>query len=98
MGSETFDNLKTRIEGGQAHVGILGLGYVGLPLAVEFGAAGLRVTGFDLSESKINSLNAGESYIRDVETARLRTDLGFSPSISVEEGLAFDLRAFLRDR
>ena len=53
-------------------MGILGLGYVGLPLAVEFGAAGLRVTGFDLSESKINRLNAGESYIQDVETARLR--------------------------
>jgi UDP-N-acetyl-D-glucosamine dehydrogenase len=68
----TLDTLKARIAGGQAHVGILGLGYVGLPLAVEFGSAGLKVTGFDLSESKVSSLNRGESYIQDVETSKLK--------------------------
>ena len=72
MGNTTLDTLKARVVGGDARVGILGLGYVGLPLAVEFGAAGLNVTGFDLSERKVNSLNQGESYIQDVETARLK--------------------------
>lgn len=72
MGNSTLDTLKARIAGGEARVGILGLGYVGLPLAVEFGAAGLNVTGFDLSESKVRRLNQGESYIQDVETGRLK--------------------------
>ena len=72
MGNTTLETLKARVVGGDARVGILGLGYVGLPLAVEFGAAGLNVTGFDLSERKVNSLNQGESYIQDVETARLK--------------------------
>jgi len=72
LGNSTLDALKARISGGEARVGILGLGYVGLPLAVEFGAAGLQVTGFDLSERKVASLNQGVSYIQDVETARLK--------------------------
>jgi UDP-N-acetyl-D-glucosamine dehydrogenase len=72
LGNSTLDALKARIAGGEARVGILGLGYVGLPLAVEFGASGLKVTGFDLSETKVASLNRGESYIQDVETERLK--------------------------
>ncbi|MBX7185084.1 MAG: nucleotide sugar dehydrogenase [Vicinamibacteria bacterium] len=72
LGNSTLDALKSRIASGEARVGILGLGYVGLPLAVEFGAAGLNVTGFDLSERKVASINRGESYIQDVETARLK--------------------------
>jgi len=72
LGNSTLDALKARISSGDARVGILGLGYVGLPLAVEFGAAGLNVTGFDLSEPKVQSLNQGVSYIQDVETARLK--------------------------
>ena len=72
MANSTLDALTARIKDGQAKVGILGLGYVGLPLAVEFGAAGLPVIGFDLSEGKVASLNRGESYIQDVETARLK--------------------------
>ena len=72
MGNSWLDTLKAKISSGEARVGILGLGYVGLPLAVEFGAAGLKVTGFDLSEPKVASLNRGESYIQDVETARLK--------------------------
>jgi UDP-N-acetyl-D-glucosamine dehydrogenase len=64
--------LLSRIESGQACVGTLGLGYVGLPLSVEFAEGGLDVTGFDLSEAKVAAVNAGESYIRDVPTERLR--------------------------
>jgi UDP-N-acetyl-D-glucosamine dehydrogenase len=72
LGNSSLESLKARIASGEARVGILGLGYVGLPLAVEFGSAGLSVTGFDLSEPKVASLNRGESYIQDVPTPRLK--------------------------
>jgi UDP-N-acetyl-D-glucosamine dehydrogenase len=52
-------------------VGIVGLGYVGLPLAVEFAEAGHRVVGLDLDAAKVQSLLASESYIEDIPSARL---------------------------
>ena len=52
-------------------VGIIGLGYVGLPLATAFAQAGLKVIGFDLVEDKVAALNAGHSYIEDVPSAQL---------------------------
>jgi UDP-N-acetyl-D-glucosamine dehydrogenase len=51
-----------------AVVGVIGLGYVGLPLAVEFGRAGLKVIGFDLDKSRVDAINRGQSYIPDVPT------------------------------
>jgi UDP-N-acetyl-D-glucosamine dehydrogenase len=60
--------LLKRIEQRTAVVGVVGLGYVGLPLAVELGMAGFRVIGVDVSEEKVKKLNAGESYIQDVPT------------------------------
>ncbi len=53
-------------------VGIIGLGYVGLPLAVNFAEAGVKVIGFDKSESKVNKINSGENYIKDIRDAVLR--------------------------
>jgi UDP-N-acetyl-D-glucosamine dehydrogenase len=50
----------------QARVGIIGLGYVGLPLAVEFARAGFDVTGFDVDAAKVSEISAGRSYIPDV--------------------------------
>jgi UDP-N-acetyl-D-glucosamine dehydrogenase len=61
-------NLHEKIERRQAGIGVIGLGYVGLPLAVEFAKAGFDVTGFDVDESKIVEINAGRSYIPDVKT------------------------------
>src|SRR3954467_2259067 len=58
--------LEQKIRERTARVGIIGLGYVGLPLAVEFANAGYTVTGIDVSEQKIRSINAGESYIADI--------------------------------
>jgi len=58
----------------KTRVGIIGLGYVGLPLAVEFAAAGYRVTGFDVQASKIEAINEGRNYIPDVDD-RLLADL-----------------------
>jgi len=55
-----------------ARVGVIGLGYVGLPLAMEFAKAGFSVTGIDVQESKVAQLNRGESYIQDVAGEILR--------------------------
>ena len=55
--------LAEKIESGGAGVGVIGMGYVGLPLVREFCKAGFRVVGFDIDDAKIQSLNAGTSYI-----------------------------------
>jgi UDP-N-acetyl-D-glucosamine dehydrogenase len=60
--------LKEKIQARKARVGVIGLGYVGLPLAVEFAREGFDVTGFDVDASKIAEINAGRSYIGDVST------------------------------
>ena len=60
-----------KFEHGQAHVAVIGLGYVGLPLAVTFARAGYRVTGIDLSDAKVAAINRGESYIDDITDAEL---------------------------
>jgi UDP-N-acetyl-D-glucosamine dehydrogenase len=65
-------DLQSKITSHSARVGIVGLGYVGLPLAVEFAQAGFRVTGIDVQQSKVDQLNAGESYIQDIPTSVLR--------------------------
>jgi UDP-N-acetyl-D-glucosamine dehydrogenase len=59
-------NLSDRIETRKARIGVIGLGYVGLPLVAEFARAGFAVTGFDVDEWKIAEVNAGRSYILDV--------------------------------
>ncbi|MCX6538668.1 MAG: nucleotide sugar dehydrogenase [Acidobacteria bacterium] len=64
-------NLSERIQNKTCKVGIIGLGYVGLPLAAELAKAGFPVTGFDVDERKVSELNAGRSYIPDVSTAEL---------------------------
>src|ERR1017187_4899035 len=79
--------LAERIVNKTARVGIIGLGYVGLPLAVEFAKAGLSVTGIDVIDSKVERLNAGDSYVQDVapedvarlvEAGKLRATTDFS--------------------
>jgi UDP-N-acetyl-D-glucosamine dehydrogenase len=59
-------DLVERIRRREARCGVIGLGYVGLPLALEFARAGLRVTGIDLDERKVADIRAGRSYIVDV--------------------------------
>jgi UDP-N-acetyl-D-glucosamine dehydrogenase len=66
-----FQALKGKIENKTAHVGIVGLGYVGLPLAVEFAKAGFHVTGLDLQQSRVDRLMRGESYIQDVPSGEI---------------------------
>ena len=63
--------LTRKIDKRSARLAVIGLGYVGLPLAVEFAEAGFKVTGIDVDPRRVRKLLAGESYIRDVPTAEL---------------------------
>lgn len=58
--------------GKDIQIGIIGCGYVGLPLALRFADVGQRVTGFDLDKSKVEKLNAGQSYIQHISADRIR--------------------------
>jgi UDP-N-acetyl-D-glucosamine dehydrogenase len=69
--SETRGELLSRIEGRKARVGVIGLGYVGLPLALLFEESGFPVTGFDLDARKPEALQHGESYIRHIGKERV---------------------------
>ncbi len=64
--------LLTKIHDHSATVAIIGLGYVGLPLAVAFAESGLRVIGIDVDPSKVDAINQGRSYISDITSGRLR--------------------------
>ena len=70
------EKLLSRIAERKITVGVVGLGYVGLPLAVEKAKAGFRTIGFDVQEEKVNLVNAGHNYIGDVVDAELAQLLG----------------------
>jgi UDP-N-acetyl-D-glucosamine dehydrogenase len=77
MAGDRQQELKQLIENRTARVGIIGLGYVGLPLALLFSGERFRVTGFDIDESKVRTLNGGGSYIVRItpeEIASARTN------------------------
>lgn len=63
---------EKKVEDKKAVVGVLGLGYVGLPLAREFATAGLKVLGFDVDENKVKTLNSGRSIIKHVPHAQVK--------------------------
>jgi UDP-N-acetyl-D-glucosamine dehydrogenase len=65
--------LLRRISSRESQIGIVGLGYVGLPLAVAFAEEGFRVVGVDVDPAKVDALNRGESYVEDVSSAILDT-------------------------
>ena len=69
----TRDNLLDLIESREATVGVIGMGYVGLPLALVFCEAGFTAVGFDIDPEKTASLNRGESYIKHIGPARVAT-------------------------
>jgi UDP-N-acetyl-D-glucosamine dehydrogenase len=64
--------LKKKIDERQAKIGVIGLGYVGLPLAVEFANAGFQVTGIDVDSNKVAGLRAGRSHVEDVTNDEVR--------------------------
>ncbi|MEA2760975.1 MAG: UDP-N-acetyl-D-glucosamine dehydrogenase [Gemmatimonadaceae bacterium] len=65
------DQLLAKIDKRTACVGVVGLGYVGLPLALEFARAGFKVIGYDVSERVVNALMSGKSHIQDVPSAEV---------------------------
>lgn len=74
-----LETLQQRIHNHTAVVGVFGLGYVGLPLALRFSEAGLNVIGFDIDEHKVTQLNSGQSYIKQISSERIAkaTQQGF---------------------
>ena len=83
-----FDELRQSIESRDALIGVIGLGYVGLPVAVAFAEAGYRVIGIDLREEKVKAIEEGRSHLRDVPDGRvaplreaglLRASVSFDP-------------------
>ena len=64
--------LKAKIRDREARIGIIGMGYVGLPLAVEFARAGFKVDGIDLDANKVRDINAGNSYIADITDVEVK--------------------------
>lgn len=69
--TDAFNTLLRRIFAKEATVGIIGMGYVGLPLAVAFASAGLRILGFDVDPAKVDELNRGRSYIKHIASDRI---------------------------
>jgi nucleotide sugar dehydrogenase len=74
-------DLQTRLEEKDARVGVVGLGYVGLPLSLEFTNAGYSVAGFDIDADRVAALEDGRSYVDDVSDEQLTAalDEGFTP-------------------
>src|SRR5438874_5353223 len=69
------DELINLINDKHASVGVIGLGYVGLPLATEFAGKGLRATGFEVDVTKVAKINSGESYIGDVKSESIKENV-----------------------
>ena len=71
-------NIKRKLLNKTAILGVVGLGYVGLPLAVEKAKAGFKTIGFDVQESKVEMVNAGKNYIGDVVNEDISENLNLS--------------------
>ena len=68
--------LINKIKDKTAKIAVIGLGYVGLPLVIEFCRAGFDVTGFDVDESKVSMLQQGKSYIKHIDPSHLTPFIG----------------------
>lgn len=88
--NEIVETLISKFNRKVANIGVIGLGYVGLPLAVEKAKAGFRVIGFDIQENKVNMINRGVNYIGDVIDGELKdvVDSGFLRASNDFEDLA----------
>ncbi len=68
---EVPESFAQKVARKKARIGVIGLGYVGLPLAVEFAKVGIRATGIDVDAKRVADLKAGRSYITDIDSAEL---------------------------
>lgn len=69
--SELLDALCSKVEDRSARIGVVGIGYVGLPVALGFAEAGFKVSGVDLREEKVQAINEGRSHLLEVDDARV---------------------------
>src|ERR1700761_193718 len=76
MTPEYLSQWLSQVEKRELRVGIIGLGYVGLPLVLLFSEQGFRVTGFDIDAAKVDRLNAGESYIHRIDGEQIKAAQG----------------------
>ncbi|MHB8159801.1 MAG: nucleotide sugar dehydrogenase [Thermoleophilia bacterium] len=84
-------DLLGKVEGKNAQIGVIGLGYVGLPLVSEFCKNGFSVTGFDVDPDKVGQLKQGKSYIKHINPAKIKQCLtSFSPTTDFSELAAMD--------
>ncbi|MDA8554985.1 nucleotide sugar dehydrogenase [Luminiphilus sp.] len=84
----TIDQVKKRIEDRSARIGIIGLGYVGLPLALRFIEMGFKVCGFDIDGEKVEQLVRGASYIQYISDERIRSALESNLVATIDYSLA----------
>ena len=77
-----MNNLKSRIQNKESKIGIIGLGYVGLPLSIRFSQENFKVVGFDIDKEKVEILNSGNSYIKHIKEDDISamSNNGFSAS------------------
>ncbi|HAR65464.1 MAG TPA: nucleotide sugar dehydrogenase, partial [Lentisphaeria bacterium] len=75
------NELIRKIENREATIGVVGLGYVGLPIVLEFSRAGFPVIGLDIDQRKIDALTAGESYIRHIDGDEVREHIANQPKV-----------------
>lgn len=91
--ADQFSRLAARIDSRRAKVGIIGLGYVGLPLGLAFARAGFSVTGIDVDSSRVSALCDGNSYITDLSNAEIREAVQqqrFTPTSDLESISSLD--------
>ena len=77
------DALVKKLESKEAVIGIVGLGYVGLPLMLRYSGIGFRVIGIDIDNAKVDALNKGESYIAHIAASRIANAIasGFEATV-----------------
>ncbi|MFN3480147.1 MAG: nucleotide sugar dehydrogenase [Thermodesulfovibrionales bacterium] len=73
--------LLERIKNRDVNIGVIGMGYVGLPLVIEFCKAGFSVTGFDIDEEKVGLLKEGKSYIKHIDPSLIKECKSFEPTV-----------------
>jgi len=73
-------DLEHKLKNKTAAVGVVGLGYVGLPLAIAFAQAGFKVLGFDIQQKRVDLVNKGQSYIASIDSNNLLSAMFFYSS------------------
>ena len=89
------EQLLQKLKSREARIGVVGLGYVGLPLALRFSEAGFPVTGFDIDAAKVSALNAGKSYIAQIGAERVAAAVAKRFSASTDFSGVRDMDALI---